>query len=161
MIRRPPRSTRTDALFPYTTLFRSQLALRRISDDAPRPDRSGADVRAAPARRAGARERPHPRRRAGPAGLRRRTQPRYPPPPSLFELRKPPMKLCRHGAPGAEKPGLVDADGRIRDLAAHVADIDAAAIGPAGLARLAAIDPASLPLVEDGDRKRPRLNSSN
>src|SRR3546814_6659154 len=122
MIRRPPRSTRTDTLFPYTTLFRS---------------------------------------RAGPAGLRRRTQPRYPPPPSLFELRKPPMKLCRHGAPGAEKPGLVDADGRIRDLADHVADIDAAAIGPAGLARLAVIDPASLPLVEDGDRKRPRLNSSN
>src|SRR3546814_12756874 len=65
------------------------------------------------------------------------------------------MKLCRHGAPGAEKPGLVDADGRIRDLAAHVADIDAAAIGPAGLARLAAIDPASLPLVEDGVRYGP------
>src|SRR3546814_17135444 len=68
---------------------------------------------------------------------------------------KPPMKRCRHGAPGAEKPGLVDADGRIRDLAAHVADIDAAAIGPAGLARLAAIDPASLPLVEDGVRYGP------
>src|SRR3546814_15567927 len=65
------------------------------------------------------------------------------------------MKLCRHGAPGAEKPGRVDADGRIRDLAAHVADIDAAAIGPAGLARLAAIDPASLPLVEDGVRYGP------
>src|SRR3546814_20085924 len=132
MIRRPPRSTRTDALFPYTTLFRSQLALRRISDDAPRPDRSGADVRAATARRAGARERPHPRRRAGPAGLRRRTQPRYPPPPSLFELRQPPMKLCRHGSPRAEKPGLGHADGPTHDLPAHVTPNDAPPLTPAG-----------------------------
>lgn len=62
------------------------------------------------------------------------------------------MKLCRHGAPGAEKPGLVDADGRIRDLSGVVADIGPAEISPAGLARLAAIDPASLPLVEQGAR---------
>jgi len=65
------------------------------------------------------------------------------------------MKLCRHGAPGAEKPGLVDAEGRIRDLSAHVADIDAAAVGPEGLAKLAAIDPASLPLVEGEVRYGP------
>ncbi len=58
------------------------------------------------------------------------------------------MKLCRHGAAGAEKPGLIDADGRIRDLSAHVADIGPDAIGKEGLARLAAIDPASLPLVD-------------
>ena len=57
------------------------------------------------------------------------------------------MKLCRYGAPGAEKPGLIDADGRIRDLSAHVADIDGAAIGKDGLAKLAAIDPDGLPLV--------------
>lgn len=58
------------------------------------------------------------------------------------------MKLCRYGAAGAEKPGLIDAEGRIRDLSAHVADIDALAIGKPGLAALAEIDPASLPLVE-------------
>src|SRR3546814_15591895 len=65
------------------------------------------------------------------------------------------MKLCRHGAPGAEKPGLVDAEGRIRDLSAHVADIDGAAIGPEGLAKLAGLDPASLPLVEGEVRYGP------
>ena len=58
------------------------------------------------------------------------------------------MKLCRHGAAGAEKPGLIDADGRIRDLSAHVADIGPDTIGKEGLARLAAIDPAFLPLVD-------------
>ncbi len=58
------------------------------------------------------------------------------------------MKLCRHGAVGAEKPGLIDADGRIRDLSAHVTDIGPDTIGKAGLAKLAAIDPASLPLVD-------------
>jgi 2-keto-4-pentenoate hydratase/2-oxohepta-3-ene-1,7-dioic acid hydratase in catechol pathway len=65
------------------------------------------------------------------------------------------MKLCRYGAAGAEKPGLIDTDGRIRDLSAHVADIDALAIGQAGLAALAAIDPASLPLVEGEVRYGP------
>jgi 2-keto-4-pentenoate hydratase/2-oxohepta-3-ene-1,7-dioic acid hydratase in catechol pathway len=60
------------------------------------------------------------------------------------------MKLCRYGAPGAEKPGIIDADGRIRDLSGHVADIGPAELGKDGLAKLAAIDPASLPLV-DGD----------
>jgi len=62
------------------------------------------------------------------------------------------MKLLRYGPQGQEKPGLIDADGRIRDLSAHVGDIDAAAISPQGLAALAAIDPASLPLVEEGVR---------
>jgi 2,4-diketo-3-deoxy-L-fuconate hydrolase len=55
------------------------------------------------------------------------------------------MKLVRFGDRGREKPGLVDADGKIRDLSGHVADIDADAVSPAGLAKLAAIDPASLP----------------
>ncbi|WP_296616972.1 fumarylacetoacetate hydrolase family protein [Sphingomonas sp.] len=58
------------------------------------------------------------------------------------------MKLCRYGAMGAEKPGLIDADGRIRDLSGHVADIGPAELGKDALAKLAAIDPASLPLVE-------------
>lgn len=58
------------------------------------------------------------------------------------------MKLCRYGPPGAEKPGLIDADGRIRDLSGHVADIGPAELGKDALAKLAAIDPASLPLVD-------------
>ena len=55
------------------------------------------------------------------------------------------MKLCRYGDRGAEKPGLIDAEGRLRDLSGHVADI----AGPllADLDGLRAIDPASLPLV--------------
>lgn len=55
------------------------------------------------------------------------------------------MKLLRYGPVGRERPGLVDSLGKIRDLSAHVADIDASAISPAGLARLANIDPVSLP----------------
>lgn len=62
------------------------------------------------------------------------------------------MKLCRYGAAGAEKPGLIDADGRIRDLSGVIGDIDANALGVDGLARLSAIDPASLPLVEGEHR---------
>jgi 2-keto-4-pentenoate hydratase/2-oxohepta-3-ene-1,7-dioic acid hydratase in catechol pathway len=58
------------------------------------------------------------------------------------------MKLCRYGPRGQEKPGLVDGDGRIRDLSSILPDLDAAATTPAGLARLRAIDPASLPVVE-------------
>jgi 2-keto-4-pentenoate hydratase/2-oxohepta-3-ene-1,7-dioic acid hydratase in catechol pathway len=58
------------------------------------------------------------------------------------------MKLCRYGAVGAEKPGLIDAEGRIRDLSGHVADIGPNELSKEGLAKLAAIDPASLPLVE-------------
>ncbi|HEY0316131.1 MAG TPA: fumarylacetoacetate hydrolase family protein [Sphingomonas sp.] len=62
------------------------------------------------------------------------------------------MKLCRFGPAGQEKPGLIDPDGNIRDLSAHVADITGAAIGAEGLATLGAIDPASLPLVEGTPR---------
>ncbi|NHB75684.1 fumarylacetoacetate hydrolase family protein [Rhodobacter calidifons] len=67
------------------------------------------------------------------------------------------MKLLRYGAKGAEKPGLLDADGRIRDLSAHVADIAGDALSPAGLQRLAALDPASLPLVPGTPQKDIRL----
>ena len=62
------------------------------------------------------------------------------------------MKLCRYGPAGQEKPGLIDADGRIRDLSGHVADLTGAEIGVDGLARLAAIDPATLPLVDGSPR---------
>jgi ureidoglycolate lyase len=57
------------------------------------------------------------------------------------------MKLLRYGDKGAEKPGLLDANGQIRDLSAHVADIAGDVLTPSGLAALAALDPASLPLV--------------
>ena len=63
------------------------------------------------------------------------------------------MKLVRYGAPGKEKPGLVDAEGRIRDLSGEIDDIDGAALAPKVLKRLSKIDPASLTPV----RGRPRL----
>ena len=57
------------------------------------------------------------------------------------------MKLCRYGAPGDERPGLIDAEGRLRSLSGH-ADITPETLAPEALARIAAIDPAGLPLVE-------------
>lgn len=66
------------------------------------------------------------------------------------------MRLVRYGVAGAEKPGLLDGEGAIRDLSAHVHDIDGAALAPSVLARLAALDPATLPKVA-GD---PRLGSA-
>ncbi len=57
------------------------------------------------------------------------------------------MKLLRVGPAGGEKPALLDAQGSLRDLSAHVPDIDADALSPAGLAKLAALDPASLPAI--------------
>ncbi len=62
------------------------------------------------------------------------------------------MKLVRYGAMGQEKPGLLDRSGRIRDLSAHVKDIDGGTLSPASLAKLAALDPASLPLVDGTPR---------
>jgi len=62
------------------------------------------------------------------------------------------MKLLRVGPPGAEKPALLGPDGVLRDLSGHVADIDGAALAPDGLARLAALDPASLPAIEGSPR---------
>lgn len=65
------------------------------------------------------------------------------------------MKLVRYGKAGAEKPGLIDTDGRIRDLSGHIADVAGAAIDPAKLAELGRIDPASLPLVSGDPRLGP------
>jgi 2-keto-4-pentenoate hydratase/2-oxohepta-3-ene-1,7-dioic acid hydratase in catechol pathway len=62
------------------------------------------------------------------------------------------MKLVRFGAPGAEKPGLVDANGTIRDLSGHVADINGDVLSPASLAHLRSIDPATLPEAPKGVR---------
>lgn len=58
------------------------------------------------------------------------------------------MKLVRFGPRDREKPGLIDAQGRLRDLSAHCADIGWTELFPAGRKRLAAIDPATLPLVK-------------
>lgn len=65
------------------------------------------------------------------------------------------MKLLRYGPAGAEKPGMLDANGLLRDLSAHVPDIAGSALSPASLAKLAALDPATLPLVPG----TPRLGS--
>ncbi len=65
------------------------------------------------------------------------------------------MKLVRFGAKGAEKPGLIDAAGRVRDLSGHVPELSGAALSPAGLARLAALDPQVLPLAPEGARLGP------
>lgn len=62
------------------------------------------------------------------------------------------MKLCRFGPPGKERPGLLDTDGRIRDLSAHITDIDASVLAPAALAELSKLDVAELPVVEEGVR---------
>jgi 2-keto-4-pentenoate hydratase/2-oxohepta-3-ene-1,7-dioic acid hydratase in catechol pathway len=65
------------------------------------------------------------------------------------------MKLLRYGNPGAEKPGLLDRNGAVRDLSAHAADIGGAAISPASLEKLASLDPLSLPLVPGNPRLGP------
>lgn len=57
------------------------------------------------------------------------------------------MKLVRFGAKGNERPGLVDEAGNIRDLSAHIPDVDGATLQPECLQRLKAIDTASLPIV--------------
>ncbi|CAH0241894.1 Ureidoglycolate lyase [Pseudomonas sp. Bi70] len=62
------------------------------------------------------------------------------------------MKLLRYGAKGAEKPGLLDADNQIRDLSGRVADIAGDVLTPVGLAALAQLDPASLPVVTGNPR---------
>jgi 2-keto-4-pentenoate hydratase/2-oxohepta-3-ene-1,7-dioic acid hydratase in catechol pathway len=64
------------------------------------------------------------------------------------------MKLLRYGNPGQEKPGLLH-DGQIRDLSGHISDIAGDVLLPAGLDRLRALDPASLPLVPGSPRLGP------
>ncbi|WP_449410548.1 fumarylacetoacetate hydrolase family protein [Methylobacterium komagatae] len=65
------------------------------------------------------------------------------------------MKLIRHGAPGDEKPGLVDAKGGLRDLSGLVRDICGPALSPESLARLKLVDPDRLPLLPQGTRLGP------
>jgi hypothetical protein len=69
------------------------------------------------------------------------------------------MKLLRYGPVGHEKPGLLDRDGRIRDLSGAVRDIDGEALAPASLDRLRRLDPVSLPLVLGTPRLGPCVGS--
>ena len=62
------------------------------------------------------------------------------------------MKLVRYGNPGREKPGLVDADGKLRDLSGVVPDIGPAQLGQVGLARIRKVNPAKLPAVRGNPR---------
>lgn len=62
------------------------------------------------------------------------------------------MKLVRYGDAGAEKPGLIDASGVLRDLSAHLSDIDGKALGRAALERLRELAPDSLPAITGSPR---------
>ena len=65
------------------------------------------------------------------------------------------MKLLRHGQPGAEKPGLLDGSGVIRDLSGHIDDVAGDALGDATLAKLAGLDTSTLPAVDGATRLGP------
>lgn len=69
------------------------------------------------------------------------------------------MKLIRHGLPGMERPGLIDASGSARDLSQVVPDIAGAVLGRDSMRRLAALDPAQLPMVPAGTRWGPCVGS--
>src|SRR3984893_4005481 len=65
------------------------------------------------------------------------------------------MKLVRYGPPGKEKPGLIDGDGKLRDLSRKGKDIDGSTLAPASLAQLRKIDTKKLPLVKGKPRLGP------
>lgn len=65
------------------------------------------------------------------------------------------MKLLRYGDKGQEKPGLLDAQGNIRDLSSHIPDVAGQALEAASLQALAALDPTTLPLVNGSPRIGP------
>ncbi len=62
------------------------------------------------------------------------------------------MKLLRYGPAGREQPGILDANGKLRSLAGRIADIGPGELSPQSLRSLAAVDPASLPLVQGSPR---------
>ncbi len=70
------------------------------------------------------------------------------------------MKLLRYGYMGAEMPGILDKNGAIRDLSAHVSDIGGAAISPASLEKIALLDPLNLPLVGGNPRLGPCVSGT-
>ena len=65
------------------------------------------------------------------------------------------MKLVRYGRPGKEKPGMIDADGKLRDLSRKVKDIDASSLAPGELAKLRKLDARKLPQVKGRQRLGP------
>lgn len=69
------------------------------------------------------------------------------------------MKLLRYGPAGQEKPGLLDADGAVRDLSGIIPDLSGAALSADSLSNIAGIDPASLPLVQGTPQKDLRLGA--
>ena len=58
------------------------------------------------------------------------------------------MKLLRYGPVGAERPAVIDKDGHVRDLSAHIHDVTPEVLSEEGLAAIAALDPAFLPIVD-------------
>ena len=62
------------------------------------------------------------------------------------------MKLLRHGEFGQEKPGIIDQNGKIRDLSDHISDINGDTISSDGLKKISTIDLSSLPIVPDNTR---------
>jgi 2,4-diketo-3-deoxy-L-fuconate hydrolase len=75
--------------------------------------------------------------------------------PTEFIAESTNMKLMRHGAKGTERPALVDAHGKVRDLSGVLRDITASTLEPAALARLQDIDVATLPVIESPGRIAP------
>ncbi|OIJ97034.1 fumarylacetoacetate hydrolase family protein [Streptomyces monashensis] len=71
------------------------------------------------------------------------------------------MKLVRYGQPGREKAGILDQDGRVRDLSGIHADITPELLAPEALSRLRGIAPESLPLVDEGERIGPCLTGTS
>jgi 2-keto-4-pentenoate hydratase/2-oxohepta-3-ene-1,7-dioic acid hydratase in catechol pathway len=67
------------------------------------------------------------------------------------------MKLLRYGPPGQERPGLLDADGGVRDLSAHIDDVAGSVLTPSGLRRLQDVDPSTLPRVAGKPQQGLRL----
>jgi len=62
------------------------------------------------------------------------------------------MKLVRYGATSQEKPGMIDADGTLRDLSAHVTDLTGSTLGDDSIAKLRTLDPTTLPAVQGNPR---------
>jgi ureidoglycolate lyase len=69
------------------------------------------------------------------------------------------MKLLRYGSKGQEKPGLLDNDGKIRDLSGVIADVTGSVLSAESVARLQSLDPAGLPLVSGEPRLGPCVGS--
>ncbi len=70
------------------------------------------------------------------------------------------MKFVRFGEPGFEKPGLVDDEGMVRDLSAHVSDFSGEALLPENLAKLRSLDTSALPKVDPGVRLGPPVTGT-